>query len=189
MSILTTGKKFANGEQLSASKLNQVITGATFNASDAVDGSSITLIGGAIAVNDGGVTFAKLTDVIDSDTMTGASATKLATSESIKAYVDSSAGGFTPSTYAGETSITFPNGLIMKFGTVNVTSANVQSHLFKNAAGNNDPFPTACVYLSGDRDGAESYGNLSITSKDKNGWTGNVQSAQSGTYNYLAYGH
>ncbi len=127
MSILTTGKTFANGEQLSASKLNQVITGATFNASDAVDGSSITLIGGAIAVNDGGVTFAKLADVIDSDTMEGASATKLATSESIKAYVDNSAGGFTPSTYNSEESVTFPNGLIMKFGTVTVAGNTTTS--------------------------------------------------------------
>jgi len=134
MSILTTGKTFANGEQLSASKLNQVITGATFNASDAVDGSSITLIGGAIAVNDGGVTFSKLTDVIDSDTMTGASATKLATSESIKAYVDSSPG-FTPSTYASEESVTFPNGLIMKFGTVTV-SANTTTAVNFGAAFN-----------------------------------------------------
>ena len=41
------------------------------------------------AILDANVTFAKLTDVIDSDTMTGASATTLATSESIKAYVDS----------------------------------------------------------------------------------------------------
>jgi len=39
MSILTTGKTFANGEQLSASKLNQVITWWIFDASGAVDGS------------------------------------------------------------------------------------------------------------------------------------------------------
>ena len=39
-------------------------------------------------IADANVTFAKLTDVIDDDTMATASATKLATSESIKAYVD-----------------------------------------------------------------------------------------------------
>ncbi len=60
MAVITTGKTFANGEQLSADKLNQVITGATFNQSDAVDGSTITLIGGAMAVVDGGITKAKL---------------------------------------------------------------------------------------------------------------------------------
>ena len=62
MAIITSGKTFANGEQLSASKLNQVITAATFNASDAVDGSTMTLIGGAMAVADGGIATAKIAD-------------------------------------------------------------------------------------------------------------------------------
>lgn len=57
-------------------------------------------------------------NIIDDDTMATASASTLATSESIKAYVDaSSADGFSPTTYAGEESVTLPNGLIMKFGT------------------------------------------------------------------------
>ena len=185
MSILTTGKTFANGEQLSASKLNQAITGATFNASDAVDGSSITLIGGAIAVNDGGVTFAKLADVIDSDTMEGASATKLATSESIKAYVDSSAGGFTPSTYDGEDSITFPNGFIMKFGTVNITSTSASDFTFTVA------FPNACVHIQGQREGTEAFANLAVTTKSKTGWTSDIwnSNSQTGTFSYMAYGY
>tara|TARA_R110000751_G_scaffold16580_1_gene52261 strand:- start:45 stop:860 length:816 start_codon:yes stop_codon:yes gene_type:complete len=51
MAVITTGKTFANGEQLSAAKLNQVISGATFNSSDAVDGSTMTIIGGAMAVD------------------------------------------------------------------------------------------------------------------------------------------
>jgi hypothetical protein len=88
MAVITSGKTFANGEQLTADKLNQVITAATFNATDAVDGSTMNLIGGAMAVADGGISFSKLTDVIDDDTMATASSTKLATSESIKAYVD-----------------------------------------------------------------------------------------------------
>ena len=60
MSVINTGKTFANGEQLTADKLNQVIDQATFNASEAVDGSTITLIGGAMAVNDSGITEAKI---------------------------------------------------------------------------------------------------------------------------------
>ncbi len=108
MAIINKGKSFANGEQLTADKLNQVIDNATF-ASGAVDNVSTQLSGGAIIVKDGGVataklndnavttakiadanvTFAKLTDVIDDDTMATASSTTLATSESIKAYVDS----------------------------------------------------------------------------------------------------
>lgn len=70
-------------------------------------------------IADANVTFAKLTDVIDDDTMDAATDTTLATSESIKAYVDSSVSNpFIPSTYDGEESVTLPNGLIMKFGSV-----------------------------------------------------------------------
>jgi len=100
MAIINKGKSFANGEQLTADKLNQVIDNATFTTS-AVDNVSTQLAGEAIIVKDGGVTtakiadanvtFAKLTDVIDDDTMATASATKLATSESIKAYTDTRA--------------------------------------------------------------------------------------------------
>ena len=56
--------------------------------------------------------------ILDEDDMTSDSATALATQQSIKAYVDATAtaGSFTPSTYAGEESVTLPNGLIMKFG-------------------------------------------------------------------------
>ena len=145
MAVISKGQTFATGDQVTASKLNNLADNATF-ASGAVDNVSTQLSGGAIIVKDGGVTtaklndsavttakitdanvttakiadanvtFAKLTDVIDDDTMATASATKLATSESIKAYVDASAQIFTPSTYAGEESVTLPNGLIMKMG-------------------------------------------------------------------------
>lgn len=60
MSVITSGKTFANGEQLSADKLNQVITAATFNSTDAVDGSTITLVGGAMAVAESGISTAKI---------------------------------------------------------------------------------------------------------------------------------
>jgi hypothetical protein len=98
MAVITSGKTFANGEQLSADKLNQVITAATFNQEDAVDGSTMTLVGGAMAVAESGITtgkiapgavnFSKLTDVLDEDNMSSDSATSLATQQSIKAYVD-----------------------------------------------------------------------------------------------------
>ena len=135
MAVISKGQTFATGDQVSALKLNNLADNATF-ASGAVDNVSTQLSGGAIVVKDSGVTtaklndgsvttakiadanvttakiadanvtFAKLTDVIDDDTMATASATKLATSESIKAYVDASAPIFTPSTYAGEESVT-----------------------------------------------------------------------------------
>jgi len=108
MAVITPGKTFANGEQLSADKLNQVITAATFNQADAVDGSTMTLVGGAMAVRDGGITKTKIENVanmkalgntsgsaaspqevaiLDEDTMSSDSATSLATQQSIKAYV------------------------------------------------------------------------------------------------------
>ena len=108
MSVLTPGTTFSNGEQLTASDLNLLLQGATFTQSS-VDNQSTQLVGTAIVVADGGiiaaklgadavttskikdanVTFAKLTDVIDDDTMDTATDTTLATSQSIKAYVDS----------------------------------------------------------------------------------------------------
>jgi hypothetical protein len=108
MAVISKGQTFATGDQVTALKLNNLADNATF-AAGAVDNVSTQLSGGAIVVKDGGVTtaklndgavttakitdanvtFAKLTDVIDDDTMATASATTLATSESIKAYVDS----------------------------------------------------------------------------------------------------
>ena len=109
MSIINKGTAFSNGEQLTADKLNDLVDLATFDQS-ATDSASTTVnSSGQIVVADGGitsaklsadavetakildanVTFAKLADVIDDDTMDTASATKLATSESIKAYVNS----------------------------------------------------------------------------------------------------
>jgi hypothetical protein len=155
MAVITSGKTFANGEQLSADKLNQVITAATFNQSDAVDGSTMTLIGGAMTVADGGIATAKIADsavtkakienvanmkalgntsgsaaspqevaILDENDMSTDSDTSLATQQSIKAYVDTTAAptvGFTPTSYTGGESVTLPNGLIMKFGTVTVS--------------------------------------------------------------------
>jgi len=111
MAIITTGNNFGATAAVTSTTLNNIANAATFD--DPVDGTSLELKGdGKLGIKDAGViaaklatnavttpaildanvTFAKLTDVIDSDTMTGASATTLATSESIKAYVDSSSG-------------------------------------------------------------------------------------------------
>jgi hypothetical protein len=117
MAVLSKGQTFATGDQVTALKLNDLVDDATFVAG-AVDNASTQLSSGAIIVKDGGVTtaklndgavttakiadsnvttakiadsnvtFAKLTDVIDDDTMATATDTTLATSESIKAYVD-----------------------------------------------------------------------------------------------------
>jgi hypothetical protein len=119
MAIINKGTAFSNGEQLSASKLNALIDDATLGTESVDNSSTLLNASGAITVRDSGitaaklatgavttakildanvttakiadsnVTFAKLTDVIDDDTMATATDTTLATSESIKSYVDS----------------------------------------------------------------------------------------------------
>jgi hypothetical protein len=131
MPVLNPGTTFANGEQLTASDLNLLLQGATFTQSS-VDNQSTQLVGTAIVVADGGiiaaklaadavttskildanVTFAKLTDVIDDDTMATATDTTLATSKSIKAYVD----GTVSTSENGYMKL--PSGVIMQWGTL-----------------------------------------------------------------------
>jgi len=55
--------------------------------------------------------------ILVNDDALGTSDTKGATQGNIKAYVDS-VSSFTPSSYSGGESVTLPNGLIMKFGSV-----------------------------------------------------------------------
>lgn len=87
MAILSTGNTFGATDTVTSTKLNNIANAATFD--DPVDDSTLELhTDGKLRVKDSGVTFSKLTDVNDDDTMSNASATTLATSESIKAYVD-----------------------------------------------------------------------------------------------------
>ena len=89
MAIITTGNSFNPTDTVTSVELNNIANAATFD--EPVDGTSLELkVDGKLGIKNAGVTFAKLTDVIDDDTMATASATKLATSSSIKSYVDSS---------------------------------------------------------------------------------------------------
>ena len=112
MPVINKGTALSNGEQLTADKLNDLLDLATFSPTATDSVSTFVNSSGQIAVLDGGiaanklatnavtttkilnanVTFAKLADVIDDDTMATATATTLATSESIKAYVDTFLG-------------------------------------------------------------------------------------------------
>ena len=76
-----------------------VTPGHTYGTTDTVTSTNLNDLGSPTAaltagsiltadIADANVTFAKLTDVIDDDTMATATDTTLATSESIKAYVD-----------------------------------------------------------------------------------------------------
>ena len=137
-------------------------------------------------IADANVTFAKLTDVIDDDTMVTATDTTLATSESIKSYVDATAGGFTPSTYAGEESVTLPNGLIMKFGSKSVSGDSNASVSFSEA------FPDSIVQVQLTIKTIISLGadaGLSATSQTTSGFTIQNGSAGTETISWMAIGY
>jgi len=95
-------------------------------------------------------------DMLNNSNTAGGSATRGATQQSIKAYVDS-APGFTP-TASDTKSVTLPNGLIMKFGRVDVNGNGTNTIVnFSNFGGN---FPNACfsVVLTEERNGGETNG-------------------------------
>ena len=203
MAIINKGTAFSNGEQLSASKLNSLVDAATFGTDSVDNASTIVNANGAITVRDSGVTaaklatgavttskildanvttakiadanvtFAKLTDVIDDDTMATATNTTLATSESIKAYVDSSAQTFVPASYAGEESVTLPNGLIMKMGSTSSKTVNY---------GASFPTGVVSVTIAHRNPYSDTYGNASfVNSSSTSGFTIDSGRSVSGT--------
>ena len=112
---ITPGNSFTATETVTSTKLNDLgsptaaLTAGSIGTADIADDAitSALIADDAIttpAILDANVTFAKLTDVIDDDTMATATATNLATSESIKAYVDEYA--FTYSGSTGTKSVT-----------------------------------------------------------------------------------
>lgn len=75
---------------------------------------------------------------LDEDDMASDAADKIASQQSIKAYADAApAAQMTPTSYAAEESITFPNGLIMKIGTESVAGNTTDDVTYGTA------FPTA----------------------------------------------
>ena len=70
MAILIKGTDFADGDQVTALKLDNLADSATF-AAGAVDGSTTQLSGGAIIVKDLGVTAAKLETATNGQLMIG----------------------------------------------------------------------------------------------------------------------
>jgi hypothetical protein len=150
---ITPGNSFTATETVTSTKLNDLgsptaaLTAASIDTADIADDAVTPALIADDAVTtpailDANVTFAKLTDVIDDDTMATATDTTLATSESIKAYVDTSkTSSFTPSAYIGVESVTLPNGLIMKFGYKATVATN-------DTISFDDDFPTACINVS-----------------------------------------
>ena len=125
---VTTAKIENNA--VTVGKLEQVADGkilANLGGTDPDDVTETLLVIGATGSD--GVLFDN-DDMLDNSDTAGGSATRGATQQSIKAYVDSDAvklAGFTPSTVAGgstdgtgdrDETITLPNGLVMKVGAI-----------------------------------------------------------------------
>ena len=63
MAVITSGKIFTNGEQLTADKMNQMFTSATFDSTGAINSSNLqVLTDGSLSVKDSGITTAKIAD-------------------------------------------------------------------------------------------------------------------------------
>ena len=106
MAIINKGTDFSNGEQLSASKLNSLVDGATLGTDSVDNASTIVNANGAITVRDSGVTTAKLaTDAVttakildanvttakiedSTSTITGVTTAKIADSSVTKAKME-----------------------------------------------------------------------------------------------------
>jgi len=120
--------------------------------------------------------------LIDSDSL-GTSDTAGATQGNIKSYVDSQIMAipeFSPDTYTGQQSITFPNGLIMKMGT---SSSAAEVVTFTTQ------FPNACINVQATYTGTSvadigtlAVGNLSAVSFEGFGWSAR-------TWYWVAYGY
>ena len=169
MAILSTGNTFGATDTVTSTKLNNIADAATFDDPVDDSTLELNTADGKLRVKASGVgttqiapssvTKAKIEDVadmkvlgntsgsatapqevsvLDENDMSSDSATAIATQRSIKAYVDG-APNFTPSTYAGEESVTLPNGLIMKWGKKNCSGDGNTAVSFGTG------FPTACV--------------------------------------------
>jgi len=132
------------------------------------------------------------TAVLDEDDMTSDSATKLATQQSIKKYVDDNVGSanYTPTSYTGGESVTFPNGLIIKSGyDASVTASSTEAKTFSTA------FPNGVVSAIANVEHTAPLGgntNIYISSLSKTGFTAvndNDDNGQAVGYYWMAIGY
>lgn len=97
------------------------------------------------------------------DTTPTNASTNMVTSGGVKDYVDNKVSsipnGFTPTSYAGEESVTFPNGLIMKFGSVTGGNGTVVTY--------GSQFPNAVLsVVATDRSAySDAYGNATFVTE------------------------
>jgi hypothetical protein len=102
-----------------------------------------------------------------------------------KEYVDDG-GGFTPSTYAGEESVTLPNNLIMKFGSQSVPGDSTATVSFAT------DFPSGIVQVQLTIKTTISLGSdagLSATSQTVSGFTIQNGASSTETISWMAIGY
>lgn len=121
MAILSKGTTFATNDQVTATKLNNLVDAATFNATGAVDNVTTQISGGAIIVKDGGITPAKMStggpswDANGNTSIGGTNTNDNAATGKVGEYVSStvvvaSATSLTTATAKSITSITLTAG-------------------------------------------------------------------------------
>lgn len=132
MAGIETSQTFANNDQVTATKLNNIISDAKLNA-NAVDGNGTStgtiyvnasgvLSAGKIDeanINDNQVSLGKLAQIADGKVLGNISGGTANVSE--VSTTDVSKAGFTPQAYTAGESITFPNALVMKMGRTAVS--------------------------------------------------------------------
>ena len=144
MATYTVTTSFSANTTAIASEVNQNFTDV-LTALNALDAANLT---GTIALaRISNLTSSQMAAAFfkDEDDMASDSATAVASQQSVKAHVTaSSTDGYTPTSYAGEESMTYPNGFIMKQG-LKTLDGNTTTVTFAAA------FPTACtrVMLTG----------------------------------------
>ena len=186
----TTGVTFAKMQHISTAK----VLGRVSASEGDVEEVGV-VIGGS---GDAGLLFDN-DDMLDNSDTAGGSATRGATQQSIKAFVENLIGSADKSgsgvvTEGTQGSITLVGGLIVKFGSVDVNSSSV-TLTFKDSSGSNTPFPNAIygVMVTAQEDsgsGAESAGvsNLALASCVVRGYNSSSGGAVGRVF-FIAIGH
>jgi hypothetical protein len=151
MAILTTGNTFVDGNQVTATTLNNAVNGASF-ASGAVDSTTTSLSSGAIIVKDGGITATKLETGTNGQLFigNGTGFTKATLTAGAGVAITNASAAITVSAASlGATPAQYYLAMVDKTDTTGKTL--MVSTAYQNAgAGNGDTvFPTAKAVFSG----------------------------------------
>ena len=175
MGVITTGQTFSSGDQVTATKLNDVANNCTFtSASATTDNSTLTLGSGKLKVADTGITATQLaTDSVIT--------TKIQNGAVTAAKLDSAA-----------VSVLMPTGSIMSFAGSSAPTGYLLcdgAAIARQASGSNTPLFTLLGETYGAGDGSSTYnipdlrGRVIAGQDDMGGASANRLTGQSGGVN------